>query len=83
MKCTVMPETTMGGCHLVHLLRFEDETPWILRFQLDPPTLASARQLQSEVDIMGLIRTRTTMIPVPQVLGSDPDNKSALAYVSS
>jgi hypothetical protein len=26
MKCHVVPESTMGGCHLVHLLQFEDGT---------------------------------------------------------
>jgi Phosphotransferase enzyme family len=75
MKCHVVPESTMGGCHLVHLLQFEDGTRWIVRFQLDPPTPASVRQLQSEVDTMGLIRSRTK-IPVPQVFGSDPHNKT-------
>ena len=66
----------MGGCHLVHL-RFEDGTRWIVRFQLDPPTSASAKQLQSEVDTMGLIRNRTK-IPVPQVYGSDPYSKTGV-----
>jgi hypothetical protein len=75
MKCHVVPQSTMNGCHLVHLLQFGDGTRWIVRFQLDPPTPASARQLQSEVDTMGLIRSRTE-IPVPQVFGSDPHNKT-------
>lgn len=65
----------MDGCHLIHLLRFEDGTQWIVRFRLVPATPASAMQLQSEVDTMGLIRSRTK-IPVPQVYGSDPYSKT-------
>jgi hypothetical protein len=67
-KCRVTPHSTMGGCHLVHLLRFEDETQWIVRFQLDSASLTSDRQLQSEVDTMEMIRSQTT-VPVPRVFG--------------
>ncbi len=77
MKCHLVPQSTMGGCHLVRLLQFEDGTKWIVRFRLDPPTPSSTEQLRSEVDTMRLIRSRTK-IPVPQVYGSDPYRKTGV-----
>lgn len=75
IKCQRTLHSTVGGCHLVNLLRFEDGTQWIVRFQLDPPTPASASQLQSEADTVALIRERTG-IPVPQIFGYDTLDKT-------
>ena len=76
MNCQVLPQSTMGGCHLIHLIRFDDGTQWIARFQLDPPTTVSARQLQSEADTMALIRNRTK-IPLPRIFGFDTHQKTS------
>jgi hypothetical protein len=76
-KCQVVPQSTMGSYHLVHLLRFEDGSQWIVKFQLNPSSLASAKELQSEIDTMSLIRSRTKL-PVPEVFASDPQGQTSV-----
>jgi hypothetical protein len=76
-KCQVVPQSTMGSYHLVHLLRFEDETQWIVKFQLNPSTLATTKELQSEIDTMSLIRSRTK-VPLPEVYASDPQGQTSV-----
>ena len=77
IKCHVLPQSTMGGCHLIHLISFDDGTQWIVRFQLDPPTAASSKSLLSEVDSMALVRNRTNIL-VPRVFGFDAHEKTGV-----
>lgn len=77
MKCHVLPQSTMGGCPLAYLIHFDDGTHWIARFPLDPPTTPSARELQTEVDTMALIRDRTEL-PLPRVFGFDTQQESGV-----
>ncbi|RAL16218.1 phosphotransferase family protein [Aspergillus homomorphus CBS 101889] len=70
--CSLLPDSTMGGVHLIRLVNFED-TQWIARIQLEPATPATASGLRAEIDAMELVRARTT-IPVPQVFGYKVDD---------
>lgn len=74
-KCQVATQSTMGSYHLVHLLRFEDGSQWIVKFQLNPSTPATAKELQSEIDTMSLIRSRTK-VPVAEVYASDSQGQT-------
>jgi hypothetical protein len=67
----------MGSYYLVHLLRFEDGSQWIVKFQLNPSTLATAKELQSEIDTMSLIRSRTK-VPLAEVYASDPQGQTSV-----
>ncbi|KAL3472326.1 hypothetical protein BJX99DRAFT_266161 [Aspergillus californicus] len=64
--CSLLDKDTMGGVHLIRLLKFEDDTHWVARVQLAPVTPATASTLQAEIDTMELIRARTD-IPVAKV----------------
>jgi aminoglycoside phosphotransferase (APT) family kinase protein len=80
--CKLLPQSRTGGCHLVHLLKFGDGTRWIVRFQLDPLSAATAIQLQSEADTMTLLQDQSK-VPMPKVHGVDADKKSGVGFLSS
>ncbi|KAL4945884.1 hypothetical protein BDV06DRAFT_229742 [Aspergillus oleicola] len=88
--CIMLDQSTSGGVHLIRLLYFPDRVPasgaepkkkeeiWIARIQLHPSTPESQSRLQSEINTMNLIRTRSTF-PIPKIYGyslNDNDNDS-------
>lgn len=76
-KCHLLPHSTLGSCNVIHVLEFEDDTKWIVRFQLSPSSSASAKQLQSEVDTMTLLSDYIE-VSVPKVYGFDAEGKSGV-----
>ncbi|KAK3899527.1 hypothetical protein C8A05DRAFT_46429 [Staphylotrichum tortipilum] len=66
MPCVMLPDMNNRLHHVVRVLEFEDGTRWFARVQMAKSTDATARALQSEVDVMTLVRERTR-IPVPRV----------------
>ena len=78
--CSMDPQITMGGCNLIRIINFANDTRWIARLRMlsgdAKANEASARVLQEEVAFMQLVKERTS-IPVPTVFGyiADPQNK--------
>lgn len=68
--CTIDPQFTMGGRHMVRRVNFQDGTRWIARVRM---TISinedeGAELLQREIDCMQLVKERTS-VPVPKVFG--------------
>lgn len=82
VDCQLLPETTMGGLHLIRLLQFTDGVKWIARIQLDASTKESAARLRSEIGTMDLIREQST-IPIPKVYGYQlfDSNSTGVAFM--
>ena len=69
--CTLDPQITMGGRHIVRILNFEDGSRWIARLRMtDGEAEAESLLLQREVDSIQLVRERSS-VPVPVVYGYD------------
>ena len=68
--CTISPDFTMGGRHMVRRINFRDGTRWIGRVRITTPINGDEgrRLLQREVDCMELVKERTS-VPVPTVFG--------------
>jgi len=82
MPCRPLSDMTNGLHNVVRLLEFDDNTRWVARIQMARSTKTSARKLQSEVDVMMLLRERAG-IPVPRVFGYEVDdhNQAQVAFL--
>ena len=69
-SCTINPQSTMGGRHLVRRIHFKGGTRWIARVRITTPMNEDegGHLLQREVDCMQLVKERTS-VPVPTVFG--------------
>lgn len=68
--CTISPQFTMGGRHMVRRVHFQDGTRWVARVRITTPMNEGegSRLLQREVDCIQLVKERTS-VPVPTVFG--------------
>ena len=68
--CTISPQFTMGGRHMVRRVQFQDGTRWIARVRISTPVNEdeASRLLQREIDCIQLVKERTS-VPVPTVFG--------------
>lgn len=74
-QCTLLEQNTLGGGHLIRLLRFpspetseSNQTLWIARIQLEQSTPETESLLCAEINTMELVRIKAG-IPVPRIYG--------------
>lgn len=78
-KCTVDPQFTRGGRHMVRIINFQGGSRWIARLRMTT-TMDDAQQsslVQREVDCIQLVRERTS-VPVPVIFGYVASAKNAV-----
>lgn len=68
--CTISPQFTMGGRHMVRRVIFQGGTRWIARVRITTPMNEDegSRLLQREVDCIQLVKERTS-VPIPTIFG--------------
>ncbi|CAD6565669.1 MAG: hypothetical protein ASARMPREDX12_006713 [Alectoria sarmentosa] len=68
--CTISPQFTMGGRHMVRRVIFQSGTRWIARVRITTTMNEDegSRLLQREVDCIQLVQERTS-VPVPTIFG--------------
>ena len=78
-NCTISPQYTMGGRHVVRRICFERGTKWIARVRITTTLNGNegSRLLQREVDCIQLVRERTS-VPVPTIFGYNASAKNKI-----
>jgi len=71
IPCTISPQFTFGSTHLFIELAFLDNEFYVARLNLWERDRRD-KMLESEVEVMKLVRARTTKIPVPEVYDWNP-----------
>jgi Phosphotransferase enzyme family len=77
VKCTLHPTIAAGRYYIVRLLEFEDKTRWVAKIR--PSKYGVAKEIQSEIDTMALLRERTKA-PVPRVFGYEIDKNNPIGF---
>jgi hypothetical protein len=75
-RCTLLPNNTMGGLHLIRILSFDGDTRWIARIQLQPSTTTTPERLRPEIHTMELVRENN--LPIPTIFGYKLDDGNAV-----
>ena len=75
IPCTISPQFTFGSTHLFIELAFSDNQFHVARLNLWERDRRD-KMLESEVEVMKLVRARTTKIPVPEVYDWNPTSEN-------
>lgn len=68
--CAMDPQWTIGGRHMVRIVKFQDGSRWIARLRMTTGMSEDGQSelVQREVDCLQLVKERST-VPVPTVFG--------------
>lgn len=78
-ECTIDPQLTLGGRHMVRIIKVQGGSRWIARLRMtsNMDGVEQSSLVQREVDCMQLVRERTSVL-MPMIFGYVASPKSAV-----